>query len=175
MNTTASTRYTRIAIALHWLIAVLIVANFALAWGSEDLAKETRGMMMGYHKSIGLSVLVLSFVRLFWRLSHKAPPYLPSVSALEAKAATATTWGFYILMIVIPITGWMMVSTGQYPLTYFNIFAVPKLPIGKPLGDFGHESHEVLAFVFLALLGLHVLGALKHRLVDKDGTLQRMM
>ncbi|GGY96098.1 cytochrome b [Novosphingobium colocasiae] len=175
MNTTASARYTRTAIVLHWLIAVLILANFALAWGSEDLSKAAHAAAMGYHKSIGLSILALSLVRLFWRIGHKAPPYLPSVSPLEARAATVTTWGFYALMIAIPLSGWAMVSGGQKPLEYFGLFPVAKLPVTKALAEAGHESHEVLAFLFLALLALHLAGALKHRLIDKDGTLQRMM
>ncbi|MFD2578952.1 cytochrome b [Novosphingobium colocasiae] len=78
-------------------------------------------------------------------------------------------------MIAIPLSGWAMVSGGQKPLEYFGLFPVAKLPVTKALAEAGHESHEVLAFLFLALLALHLAGALKHRLIDKDGTLQRMM
>ena len=166
-------RYTNVAILLHWTIAALIVANLAVGFFQESWLKGT----MPLHKSIGLTVLGLSVVRLGWRLAHRPPPLPATVRPWEKGLAHLTHWLFYALMILMPLSGWVFTSAGsrKYPTTFFGLFTVPPI-VGqdKALGDTVAERHGQMAWILLALIVLHVAGALKHRFVDRDRTLARM-
>jgi cytochrome b561 len=187
MATTADARssrsgYSKIAIALHWTIALMIIGNVIGAFvfdgllDSADPAERARGVMIvGIHKSIGLTVLVLSLLRLLWRLTHGFPRLPEHMARWEIALARANHLAFYVLMIAVPVAGYVMVSAGRFPLTWFGLFAVPKLPVGEALGDLAHEAHEILAFTTVALVGLHVAGALKHHFLDRDDVLARML
>lgn len=171
-------RYSTGAIVLHWLIAILIAANYAAAWIAEDLPKPDAMQVMGNHKAIGISILALSLVRLGWRLTHRPPAFAPTVRPWEALLARVTHGLFYVLMVGIPLAGWALHSaaTGGAPVPAFGLFAWPGLPMAadKPAAETFEEVHEVLATVLLLLAGLHVLGALKHQFLDRDGNLGRM-
>ncbi|MFM5916768.1 MAG: cytochrome b [Novosphingobium sp.] len=174
-----ATRYARGAIVMHWIIALLIILNIAAAWVSEDMPKPDRAMIMGNHKAIGILILVLTLVRIAWRLGHKPPPLVETLAAWEAALARVTHWLFYFLMLALPLTGWAMVSAGPRggPVSIFGLFNVPALPAGAEQGS--HEMfenmHGLLGNLMVALIALHVLGALKHQFVDHDGTLRRMI
>jgi cytochrome b561 len=159
-------RYSRVAILLHWLIAVLILVNLALGLLHEDMAKPVRATMMFYHKSIGLTVLALTLVRLGWRLGHRPPPYDTAMKRWEVGLARATHWTFYLLLIALPLSGWLLVSTGGRATSLFGLFDAPALPISHERGP--HETFEMLhswfGYAMLALVALHVAGALKHQL-----------
>jgi cytochrome b561 len=172
---TSRSGYSSVAIALHWTIALLIIGNAAGAILSEDMSREARGAIMSVHKSIGLTVLVLSLVRLGWRLAHGFPPLPPSTPAWDAAFARATHVAFYVLMIAVPLAGWAMVSAGPRPLEWFGLFDWPKLPVGRDVGEFANSAHETLALATIGLLALHVAGALKHHFVDRDDVLARML
>lgn len=181
MDTAASSaaRYSRGAIALHWIIALLIVLNFVVAWLAEDAPKEDAAVMMGNHKAIGITILALTVARIVWRLTHKAPPLLESLKAWEAALAKVTHGLFYLLMIAIPVAGWGLASAygkGK-PVSMFGLFDVPALPVGHDKATVGmfHDLHEVTATLMLVLFVLHVGAALKHQFLDKDGTLARML
>ena len=167
--------YSRTAIALHWTIAALILANIAGALLADRLGPSVGGAIMAAHKSVGLTVLGLSLFRLGWRVSHGFPRFPDSTPRWDAVAARATHLLFYGLMIAVPLAGWAMVSAGPRPLRWFGLFDWPKLPVSQAAGDFAHEAHEVLAFATLGLVVLHVAGALKHHLVDRDDVLARML
>ncbi|MCJ2186157.1 cytochrome b [Novosphingobium beihaiensis] len=169
--------YSRVAVVLHWLIAVLIALNFAAAWIAEDMPKVQKMEIMATHKAIGLTILALTLVRIVWRLMHKAPPLSSALAAWEAALAKVTHGLFYFLMLFIPLTGWGMASGWGKPISWFGLFGVPPLPVGdsKVLGGIFHESHEVLATAMLALIALHVAGALKHQILDRDDTMARMV
>lgn len=167
--------YSSVAIALHWLIALMIVGNVAGALIAENVDRATAGAIMSTHKSIGLTVLVLSLVRLGWRLAHGFPPLPPSTPAWDRFFARFTHVAFYVLMIAVPLAGWTMVSAGPRPLEWFGLFDWPKLPVGRSVGDAASGAHELLAFTTVGLVVLHVLGALKHHLVDRDEVLSRML
>lgn len=177
--TTSAARYGRGAIVLHWLIAVLIALNIAAAWIAEDLPKDDRAMVMGNHKAVGITVLLLTMLRIVWRWAHRPPPALESLRAWEAALSRVVHAVFYFLMLAIPLTGWAMSSAfskgAGVPL--FGLVTVPALPVGhdKPAAEVFAELHEVLAYLMIALIGLHVAGALKHHLIDRDGTLRRMV
>lgn len=174
----ANARYSRGAILLHWLIALLIVLNFVVAWVSEDMPKPERMEMMGNHKAIGLAVLALTLVRIGWRLMRPAPPLVETLKAWEAAIAKVTHAVFYFLMLAIPLAGWGLSSSAGKgnPVSFFGLFDIPALPVGsdKPTVGMFHEMHEVFATLMLVLLLIHVAAALKHQIIDKDGTLRRM-
>lgn len=177
--TTSAARYSRGAIVLHWLIAVLIVLNIAAAWVAEEMTKDDRALVMGNHKAIGITVLALTVLRIVWRLMHRPPPLLDSLRAWEAALSRVAHAGFYFLMLAIPLTGWAMSSAFSKGagVSLFGLVTVPALPVGydKPTAGLFAELHELLAFGMIALIVLHVAGALKHQLIDRDGTLRRMV
>lgn len=168
-------RYTAVARWLHWIMAVLIVVNILLGLGHEVLPRDWA--VMPVHKSIGLTVLVFAVVRLLWRLTHR-PPHLPAQMPGWEKAAAKATHGlFYAFMILVPLTGWIMVSAGTRPLNWFFLFDLPKLPVtkGDTIVGLSGEGHEVMAIAWAVLLIVHVAAALRHHFVLKDDVLRRMM
>jgi cytochrome b561 len=169
-------KYSKIAILFHWAIALLIGANILLANLAEDLPKAARAAYMSPHKAIGISILVLTVGRILWRLSHRPPAMPDKVAGLQAKAGLTVHMLFYVLMIVMPLTGWLMIGANgkAAPVDFFGLFTVD-MAIGKNtmLSGFAHESHELLATPLLILIGLHVLGALKHQFIDKMPFIQR--
>jgi cytochrome b561 len=167
--------YSRVAIALHWTIAVMILGNLAGGILADQVDKATAGAIMSVHKPLGITVLALSLVRLGWRLSHGFPRYPDSVPVWDAGLSRATHVAFYLLMIAVPLAGWMMVSAGPRPLEWFGLFPIPKLPVSEATADAAHGAHVRLAYLTLILLALHVAGALKHHFVDRDDVLARML
>lgn len=175
----SATRYSRGAIALHWIIALLIVTNFVLAWVAEDLPDEQKYALIGNHKAIGLTVLVLTVVRIFWRLTHKAPPLLDTLKTWEAALSKVVHVLMYGLMLAIPLAGWGMasISAKGAPISIFGLFGFPAMPIAheKSTQELFYELHEITATLMLVLLALHLGAAIKHHMIDKDGTLRRMV
>ncbi|MCK0070682.1 cytochrome b [Kordiimonas laminariae] len=183
-------RYTKVAILLHWLIAFAIIGLMAAGIWMTGAIKEKETQATAFevyqiHKSIGLTVLVLSVVRLIWRFTHKAPAMPSGMVAWERMAAHTTHFLFYALMIGLPITGWLMVSASPWglPTMYFNQFEVPHLHALSSLDMAGKqewegvfkEMHEVIAYGGIALIVLHIGAALKHHVIAKDNTLVRML
>lgn len=180
MSTTDSAvRYSRGAIILHWLIALMIIGNFIGAWVAEDLPRDEKMVMMGYHKATGILILILTLVRIGWRFTHRPPPLMETLKAWEAALAKVTHTLFYFLMLAVPVAGWGLHSAASKgkPVSIFGLFDVPALPLAsdKPTIGLFHELHEVFATAMLALFVLHVAGALKHQFIDRDGSMQRML
>lgn len=181
MNTysPSAERYARGSVALHWLIALLLVINFAIAWVADDLPKPVKAELMGYHKAAGITIIALTVLRLVWRLIYKAPPLVPTLKPWEVALSKFTHFGFYVLMLGIPLAGWAMVSGFSHgaPVSIFGLFNVPALPVSSDKATTGlyHELHEVLANLMIALFVLHVGAVIKHVHIDKDGTLRRMV
>jgi cytochrome b561 len=175
----SAARYSRGAIALHWIIALLIATNFGLAWVAEDLPDEQKYALIGNHKAIGLIVLVLTVVRIIWRLMHKPPPVLDTLKAWEVAVSKVVHVLMYGLMLAIPLAGWGMSSiyAKGAPISIFGLFGFPAMPIAheKSTQELFHELHEITATIMLVLLALHIGAALKHQFFDKDGTLRRMV
>ncbi len=177
MSGTAISRYSKTAVALHWIIAILIVTNYVLFLVSDPLPEAQRAAYMLPHMSIGISILGLSLVRLFWRLGHK-PPALPAeIAGWEAVLSKIVHVLFYVFIIAIPLTGWLMVSAYPKapPVSYFGLFDF-NLPVGKSkaLAGIGHEGHELLTNALYGVLALHIIGALKHQFYDKMPFVRRM-
>ncbi len=179
-------RYSAVAIALHWILAFAIIGMIALGWYMGDLPRTSaiRGDLYQLHKSIGVSILVLTVARILWRVMNKPPEEVP-MEHTQALIAKAVHIGFYGLMILMPLTGWMLVSASTHglPTIIYNTFSWPHLPILPNLTEetkhaidpFLENAHSKLAWVAIVLLGLHVAGALKHQFIDKDGLMARML
>jgi cytochrome b561 len=167
-------RYTGVARALHWAIALMIVVNLVLGFG-HDLLPDS--WVMPVHKSIGLTVLALTLVRIGWRLGHPVPPLPVGMPAWEKAAAQGTHLIFYALMLVLPLSGWVMASAGKRPLQWFTLFDIPKFAVkkGEAIVTLSQGAHELLPWLWVALLALHVGAALRHQFVLKDGVLRRML
>jgi len=172
--TEAVLHYNRVARLLHWTIGALIVVNLALGILHDPLGESFPAIPI--HKSIGFLVLALSLFRLVWRVVHPAPPLPASVPAWERWSATIVHGIFYALMIVLPVTGWIFSSAGQYPISFFFLFDIPKLAVekGSPLAEGAHSAHEVLGYLWVVLLLIHVGAALRHHFLLKDGIASRM-
>ena len=179
-------RYSTVAIAFHWVIAAAILGQIWLGWTMSDLPNGLRKFeLFQLHKSVGITILLLSLGRLAWRLTHRPPPYAPGVHGWQRTLATSVHTGFYVLMIALPLTGWAAVSASTFnlPTVLYGVLPWPHLPglADLPAAQKGAVSeslgttHELLVRFTLALLALHVAGALKHQLLDRDGTLQRML
>jgi len=169
-------RYSTTAIVLHWLMAMLIFAAFPLGLYMVDLPLSPDKLKLySYHKWIGVSVFLLVAIRLGWRLTH-TPPALPDGIAAWQRRASAVVHGLlYLLMIAIPLSGWLMSSAKGFQTVWFGVLPLPDL-IGKnrELGELLAEVHEALNFTLLALVILHVGAALKHHFVERQPFLQRM-
>ncbi|MEA3037285.1 MAG: hypothetical protein QOH04_3076 [Sphingomonadales bacterium] len=168
-------RYTRVAIWLHWIIAALIVANLTIGLIHDDLDKAIRGPLMNFHRATGLTILVLTLARLAWRLTHRPPPYDPIMKPWERALAHLTQGLFYLLLLVLPLTGWLLTSTGKNSLIrWYGLFTVPPLPAPKGTHALWSQSHEILGYAMLVLLLLHVAGALKHHFEGHKQLIGRM-
>ena len=171
-----ASRYSTTAIAFHWVIGLLIIGNLAGGLLHDFVPKEDgqRAFVMMLHKSFGLIILALSLLRLGWRLANPPPPLPAYFTPAERVLAKAGHWGFYALMIALPFTGWVMADRGTRPLTWFNLFDVPKFGADKATVGFAIESHELLGWGMLALLALHVAAIVKHKVMDRDNLLPRI-
>ncbi len=178
-TTLAASRYSRGAMVFHWTIAVLILLNVVGAFVAEDLPKAEAAQLMGNHKAMGITILILSIGRLVWRFAKPVPPLSTGLKAWEVGLAKVTHALFYVLMIAIPVSGWIMHSAGSggKAISFFGLFSYPGLPLAQDRATAGvfHDVHEVMAFAMLALLALHVAGALKHQFIDRDGSIWRML
>lgn len=183
----ARSAYSTVAIALHWLIAALMIGNIGLAWYFTHLPKLSQFGPAGIHKSIGLTVLLLTLVRIAWRLANKPPPLPDRMATWERWTARGTHVLFYLLMLGLPLSGWAMVSASplyaRHPATLWGL-PWPRFPLGA-LGVGGDRldtarhvftfTHEKLAWLAYVTITLHVAAALKHHLIDRDDVLTRML
>jgi cytochrome b561 len=172
--------------ALHWLIAALIIGNVVLAWTAESLPDDWVRPVIDTHKSIGITVLGLAALRLLWRIANPPPPMPADYPALERRAAHGVHWLLYSVMFALPLSGWLHDSAwsqaAKHPMYLFGLFEWPRLGIvnGLPLPqqDRLHDLlglvHTSFGFVLYALLGLHVLGALKHQFWDGHAEFRRI-
>ena len=176
-NQSARARYSAVAQAFHWIIAALIVTQFTLAWRAQDLPLGAHKLgLLAWHKSFGMTVLMLAVLRLSWRLFNP-PPVLPDgMSKIERFLAKTTHVLFYVLIFAMPLTGWLMSSAKNYSVSWFGLFTWPNL-IGKNEDRFEllRSTHDFMSYVLLAIAVLHILAALKHHFWNKDDVLVRML
>lgn len=172
--------YTRVAITLHWLIALSIIGLLIIGNMFESLGEmgknDLRSSLRDLHKATGISVLLLSVIRLGWRFTHKPPALSSDLKPWEKGLAKFTHIAFYVLMIAIPLSGWIWSSATGRGIDMFGLFPWPLIPGLDGLKDLPLRSvHGMMADAMILLIVLHVGGALKHQFLDKDATLARMI
>lgn len=176
MSPEAHDRYTKPAIALHWLVAALIAANLVLGISMARLPISPRKLEWYLvHKSIGLTVFVLTGLRLGWRLAHR-PPVMVPMPEWQRRAAATTHALLYALMFAIPISGWVYSSATGVQVVYLALFPLPDLVHkSRALGDVLLVAHVTLNSLLGLLVSIHVAAALRHHFVDRDEVLRRML
>ena len=170
-------RYTRTAIALHWLTAILLIGLFALGVYMHELPLSPQKLQFySWHKWAGVSVFLLVLVRLGWRIAHRPPALPEAIAGWQKSAAHGLHFMLYLLMVAIPLSGWLMSSAKGFQTVWFGVLPLPDL-IGKDkeLGAILQELHSTLNFGLLALVIAHAAAALKHHLLEKDDVLTRML
>ena len=168
-------RYTRTAIWLHWLLAVMILGSLSVGVYMADLPfSPQRVKLFNWHKWAGVTILALSAARLLWRLTHKPPPDLP-MPAWQQRSAHAAHLALYALFFAVPLVGWAYSSAAGFPVVVFGVLPLPDfVPVDRELAELIKPWHGWLAFTLGAVVVVHVAAALKHRFVDRDSTLGRM-
>ena len=172
-----STHYTGTAKALHWLMALLIFGLLALGFYMADLPLSPQKLKLySWHKWAGVTVFLLLIVRLAWRITHE-PPAMPwQMSRLQQIAAHAGHLALYLLMVAIPLSGWLMSSAKGIQTVWFGVLPIPDLiPKDKEVGDALRDLHEGLNILLVVVLVVHVAAALKHHFLDRDDVLVRML
>jgi cytochrome b561 len=170
-------RYTRTAILLHWLIALLIFTAFPMGVYMHELPfSPDKLRLYSWHKWIGVSIFLLALVRLTWRTTHRPPALPDAMAAWEKFAAHAVHFSLYALIIIIPVSGWLMSSAKGVQTVWLGVLPLPDLlDKNKELGDLLKEIHESLNFLMLGLVLAHVGAALKHHFIERDDVLSRIM
>lgn len=177
MTAVDSSRYTGAAIFLHWLIALAVFALVGLGWYMVDIPKKTpeRAYFYNLHKSIGLTTAFFIALRIWWRMTH-TPPELPaSLQPWERTTATWTHRLLYVCLVVMPLSGYVASNFTKFGVKYFGIELPPWGPEDKFVYSIFNGIHVVTSYVFVTAIALHIAGAFKHLLVDKDTVFRRML
>jgi cytochrome b561 len=176
------TTYTKIAIALHWVIGAAIVLQLLGGLQMENLKGTEKFAAFQVHKSLGLTILILSVLRLLWRIANPPPALPEGMKSWEVFAAKFTHVAFYVLMIGLPIGGWVIISTSPYNIAtnFWGLFEWPRLPLGdlpfrKELNEMAKQGHAIGAFTIIGLLVLHIGAVIKHMFVNDDDVASRMI
>ena len=169
--------YTRTAISLHWLMVLLVFVTFPVGLVMNEMALSPDKLrMLSYHKWLGVTIFILVVVRLVWRATHQPAPLMIELPQWQKLAAKAVHVLLYVLLFVIPISGWLMSSAKGFQTVYMGLMPLPDLlPKDKVLGDALAALHEVLNVTLLLLVVSHIAAALKHQFYDRDATLTRMI
>jgi len=170
-------RYTRTAIGLHWAVALLIFAAFPVGLYMVELPlSPTKLKIYSYHKWVGVTIFLLAVARLVWRRTHPAPPMPASVPHWQQAIAGATHILLYLLIVAIPLSGWLMSSALGFQTVYLGVLPLPDLlEKDKLLGEQLKFLHMFLNYTLAALVLMHIGAALKHHLIDRDDILARML
>ena len=175
MSATPSSRYTATAIALHWVLGAALLISFGVGWYMSGLPLSPwRLKLYNWHKWAGIVILVLSVLRLAWRLTHRPPEDLP-MADWQRKAAHATHNLLYLLFLLVPLVGWAYSSAAGFPVVVFGVLPLPDfVPADKALAEAIKPWHEWLAWTMVLLVAAHAAAALKHHFIDRDGLMSRM-
>lgn len=174
-STGSETRYSRPAVLLHWLLGAAIVGSFAVGSYMVDLPfSPQRLKLYNWHKWAGVVILGLSAVRMLWRLWRR-PPADIAMPVWQQRVAQATHRAMYLLFFAVPLAGWAYSSAAGFPVVLFGVLPLPDfVPKDAALAEALKPWHGRLAWMLAALVALHVAGALKHHLIDRDGLIRRM-
>lgn len=181
----AAARYSRTAMLLHWLIAACFAFQIGLGWRMDAPRGPETFAVYQLHKSVGITILLLTLIRLAWRLTKPVPAFPTTMSPLEKRLANIVHIGFYILLIGLPLTGWLIVSSSKtaVPTFLYGVMPWPHVP-GIPglapsakafVNDLSGLGHQSLVYIAYLLLALHIAGALKHQFIERGGDFARML
>jgi cytochrome b561 len=173
-NTTRS--WGSLSKAFHWLIVLLIINQWWIAERADDLKGLAKLEALGTHKSFGMTILMLAVLRLLWRLMNPTPELTSETKPWERALARISHVSLYVLIFAMPLTGWMMSSAKNYPVSWFKMFQFPDLV--APAEQTFHQMLDLHHLLFKVLVGvalLHVAGALKHHFIDRNDVLKRML
>jgi cytochrome b561 len=162
---------------LHWCIGIIVLLMLSVSFFLTELPEQYQSSAFFIHKSFGLTVLLLGVIRIAWILSSGRPGLPASVKAWEVILSRFVQYSFYVLLILMPISGWVMSVAGNRIPSYFGLFSLP-IPGVHPnpsLKEFMFHTHNTIAWILVALVILHIAGALKHHFIDKDDVLKKML
>jgi cytochrome b561 len=171
-------KYTKVAMAFHWLIAALIIWGFAIGWIMTDIPGFTPAKLryFSWHKWIGVTVLVLALARLVWRAGHRPPALPEAMHNWEKAAAHLGHIALYVLMLAIPVSGYLYSSAAGVQVVYLGILPLPKLiDTNRALAAVLKPVHIYLNYTLLAAVAGHLLAVVKHQLIDRQRLLARML
>jgi cytochrome b561 len=177
-TTTCSGRYTLTAQALHWITAALMFVVLPIAWVMVNVPKsaEFRDLLFTLHKSVGLTIVLLVAVRIAWRAQHPAPPLEVGLARWEKVAASGSHWVLYVVLVGMPISGYLLDAAGGYSISYFGLFSVPLLPKSPALASAATWVHVAVGqWLVYTLIFLHIAASIWHISVRRDGVLDRML
>jgi cytochrome b561 len=172
------TGYTPTAKLLHWLVAALLITQFTVAWFMPHIGRDTKpDTIINLHFSIGVLILAIVVVRLGWRWGHSEPAPLDGIPPWQVRSARVIHAILYLLLLIIPLLGWMNASWRGFDVTVFSLFTLPRLMATRTSGfGWAGDVHIILSwYVMLTFVGLHVAAALYHALVRRDRVLARML
>lgn len=170
-----ATHYGLVAISLHWAMAVLMIDLLILGLFMVSLPVSLQKLKLyGWHKEYGFLALFLVITRLLWRLGNQTPSL--NLPRWEVVSARSVHWLFYVLMVTMPLTGWLITSAAGLPASFFGWFTLPNLTgPDEHLRQVFEKAHEWLSYALIGLIALHTAAALKHYFINKDDILQRMI
>jgi cytochrome b561 len=171
-----ASRYTVVAVVLHWIVAAIVLAQFPLGWWMQEIAKQPPGPRLqafNLHKSIGLVILALMIARIAWRLGHPPPP-LPAMPAWQARLARTTHVLLYALLVALPLTGYLGSAFSGYPVKFFGVAFPAWAAKNAELKDWMSAAHLALAWALALAFAAHMAGVVKHTVVKRDGLIRRM-
>ena len=174
----AAARYNNVAIVLHWVVAALVLVLIGLGIYMVDIPRGTpdRSFFYNLHKSIGLTTGIIVLIRLWWRKKHQPPALPASMPAWQVTASNISHALLYTCLIIMPIAGFSASQFTKWGVTYFGLFKIPPMAFpNKEIYEFLQGVHENTSYLLMVLVAVHILAALSHLLVKKDGIFQRML
>lgn len=171
----AAAGYDGVAKFFHWLVVLLIAAQFVIGWIMPDIHKDTRpDGLIAWHLGVGAALIAAVVLRIVWRLTHR--PASATLSPFLSVVSHITHGLLYVTLVAVPLLGWANASSRGWSVKLFGVLPYPALsPVGSPVGHAMGDIHGSLAWVLFALIALHVVAALYHHFVLKDRVLQRML
>ncbi|RUR15893.1 cytochrome b [Legionella sp. km535] len=177
MESKSDSGYSATSKWFHWGIALIVIGMLFMGFFLDEIPEQYQGSAYMLHKSTGITVLFLMLIRFIWVHAKGKPPLPESVKSWEKVLSRFVQYSFYVLLIIMPMSGWIMSVAADRIPTYFGLFKMPLpwITPDKSLAEFMNESHEVIAWILIVFICLHVLGALKHHFIDKNNILKRML
>lgn len=170
-------KYSKGVIFLHWLIATVVLLLLPASFFLEDLPANLRPSAIMWHKSLGLTILWLMLMRLIWVIKSGKPALPSSVPRWEAWLARGVQAALYLFLIMMAMVGWLMSVMSNHIPTWFGLFRLPLpgIAVNEGLADSFFQAHQIIAWILITLIGLHIAGALKHAIIDRDKVLDSML